>query len=161
MAAAHPDRNYLGIEVHRPGIGSLLHRLEALGLDNVRIVCGDALAMLEQHIPPGSLGAIYVFFPDPWPKKRHHKRRLVQPEIIALLRTRLRSGGTLELATDWEDYAQHMLHVLEQDTGLRNRAGPGRFSARSVQRPPTRFEQRGLRLGHRVWDLAFEAAATP
>lgn len=155
MAASHPENNYLGIEVHRPGVGGLLRRCAAEQLENVRVMSADAKEVLEHQIAPGSLAAAYIFFPDPWPKKRHRKRRLVQPEFIALLRERMAIGGILRLATDWEDYAQQMLIVLSSDSGLENLAGAGQYAARPSERPMTRFEKRGARLGHGAWDLAF------
>lgn len=155
MAAAHPENNFLGIEVHRPGVGSLLRRCATEQLDNVRVMSVDAKDVLERQIAPGSLAAVYVFFPDPWPKKRHHKRRLVQPEFVALVRGRLAFGGLFRLATDWQDYAQQMLAVLSADPELENLAGAGQYASRPSERPITRFEQRGARLGHGVWDLAF------
>jgi len=159
MAAVHPDRNYLGFEVHRPGVGHLLNRLEAAGLTNVRIVIGDAGEILTCQIPGGSLDAVHLFFPDPWPKKRHHKRRLVQPAFAQLVRTKLKPGGVWHLATDWEDYAQQMLTVLDEAEGFENLAGRGRYSSDPGERPPTKFEQRGRRLGHGVWDLHFRRTA--
>jgi len=155
MAAAHPQNDYLGIEVHRPGVGVLLRRVEAEGLANVRIACSDAREFLEQRIPGGSLCGVYIFFPDPWHKKRHHKRRLVQAEFVALLASKLRPGGMLHLATDWEDYAQQMLAVLSAAGGLENAAGQNQYAPRPEARPHTRFERRGQRLGHGVWDLVF------
>jgi tRNA (guanine-N7-)-methyltransferase len=156
MAAAHPENNYLGIEVHRPGVGALLRRIEADGLANIRVACTDAVETLSR-IPDAALDAVYVF-PDPWPKKRHHKRRLVQPAFLALVQRKLKPGGVLALATDWEDYAQHMLAMLSASGGFENLAGPGGFAPRAAGRPLTRFEQRGRRLGHRVRDLAFRRA---
>lgn len=155
MASAHPQNNYLGIEVHRPGVGSLLRRLEADGIANVRVACTDAKELLEQRIPAGSLKAVYIFFPDPWHKKRHHKRRLVQAEFIALLQRTLQHDGLLHLATDWEDYAQQMLALLSEAEGFENAVGRDQFAARLAVRPLTRFEARGQRLGHGVWDLSF------
>lgn len=155
LAGAHPENDYIGIEVHRPGVGALLQRLEADGIGNVRVISVDALQVLEQRIPDASLAAVCIFFPDPWPKKRHHKRRLVQPEFVALLRRKLNIGATLHMATDWEDYAQHMMQVLSQAEGFENCAGVGRY-ALAGERPPTKFERRGQRLGHGVWDLLFE-----
>jgi len=155
MAGTHPENNYLGIEVHRPGVGMLLRALDAGGITNVRILSVDAREVLEQRIPDGSLSAVYIFFPDPWPKKRHHKRRLVQPEFVALVRRKLLVGGSLHLATDWEDYAQQMLAVLSSADGLENTAPAGQFVSRPPTRPLTRFERRGHRLGHGVWDLVF------
>lgn len=159
MAAAHPQNNYLGIEVHRPGVGALLRRLEAEGLTNVRVVSVDAKDVLEQCIPDASLAAVYLFFPDPWPKKRHHKRRLLQPEFAQLVRRKLRPNGEFHLATDWEDYARHMLAVLSAADGFENAAAPGPFVSRPEMRPLTRFERRGQRLGHGVWDLLFRRRA--
>jgi tRNA (guanine-N7-)-methyltransferase len=155
MALAHPHNSYLGIEVHRPGVGVLLRRLDAERIPNVRAVCSDAKEVLEQRIPDASLNAVYVFFPDPWHKQRHHKRRLVQPEFIALLWRKLELGGTLHLATDWEDYARQMLALLSVAEGFENTAGPGQYAPRPEARPLTRFERRGQRLGHGVWDLVF------
>jgi tRNA (guanine-N7-)-methyltransferase len=155
LAAAHPEVNYLGIEVHRPGVGRLLNHLAELELTNVRVLCADALEVLAQ-IPEASLDAVLVFFPDPWPKKRHHKRRIVQPAVVALIERKLRPGGRLHLATDWEDYAAHMLAVVSTCAGLRNTAGEGCYAPRPEYRPLTKFERRGRRLGHAVWDLVFE-----
>jgi len=156
MAAAHPEQDYLGVEVHRPGVGSLLLKLDDLGLSNVRVSCADAVQMLRDCLADDAIDAVHIFFPDPWPKKRHHKRRLVQPAFVELLRRKLKRGGRLHLATDWEDYAQHMLEVLETTAGLRNAADPGGFAPRPDYRPLTKFERRGQRLGHGVWDLIFE-----
>ncbi len=155
MAAAHPQNNYLGIEVHRPGVGALLRRVEAEGLANVRVACTDAKEFLEQRVPEGSLNAVHIFFPDPWHKQRHHKRRLIQAEFVALLARKLRPGGLLHLATDWEDYAQQMLAVLAAATDFENMAQPGPFLPRPEGRTLTRFERRGHRLGHGVRDLVF------
>ena len=155
LAEAHPDWDFLGIEVHPPGIGRLLNGLSARGLEHVRVVRGDAVAVLEGRIPQGSLDRVHVWFPDPWPKKRHHKRRLVQPDFVTLIARALRPGGCVHLATDWEDYAIQMLEVLEAEPRLTNAAGPGRFSDSPGERPVTRFEQRGRRLGHPVWDLLY------
>jgi len=153
IAQAHPESDYLGIEVHSPGVGALLRRIEALGLSNVRVVQHDAIDVVEQMIAPGTLDGVHVFFPDPWPKKRHHKRRLLQPEFVRLLATRMRSGAYLHAATDWEDYAAQMLEVFSAEPLLENTA-PG-FAPRPEGRPLTKFESRGARLGHGVWDLLF------
>jgi tRNA (guanine-N7-)-methyltransferase len=155
LAEAHPDWDFLGIEVHPPGIGRLLNGLSARGLTHVRVVRGDAVTVFEGQIPAGSLDRVHVWFPDPWPKKRHHKRRLVQPGFLALISRALRPGGRVHLATDWEDYARQMLTVLEAEPGLTNAAGAGCFADGPGERPVTRFELRGRRLGHRVWDLIF------
>jgi tRNA (guanine-N7-)-methyltransferase len=147
QAAAHPETDYLGIEVHRPGVGRLLARLAAEGLANVRVVCADAKEVLARNIPDESLAAVYVLFPDPWPKKRHHKRRLVQPEFAQLVRRKLKPGGVLHLATDWPAYAEHMETVLN--------AAEGFAPAEAAARPGTKYEARGRRLGHPVRDLAY------
>jgi len=147
LAAAHPETDYLGIEVHRPGVGRLLARLAAEGLTNVRVVCADAKEMLAHRVPDASLAAVYVWFPDPWPKKRHHKRRLVQPEFVALVRRKLALGGVLHLATDWPAYAAHMEAVLNTAEGF--------AAATAAARPDTKYEARGRRLGHPVRDLAY------
>lgn len=154
MAQAHPERGYLGIEVHRPGVGHLLMQIEREGIENLRVANADAQEALKL-IPEGSLYGVQLFFPDPWPKKRHHKRRLVQPEWAATMRDKLQPGGFLHLATDWENYAEHMMEVLSATPGLRNSAGPDQFAPRPVDRPETKFEQRGKRKGHGVWDLIF------
>jgi tRNA (guanine-N7-)-methyltransferase len=154
IAADHPERDYLAIEVHAPGVGSLLRQVEDLGLTNVRVVQHDAVEVMRDMIPPESLAAIHVFFPDPWPKLRHHKRRLVQPAFAALAASRLAAGGMLHVATDWENYAHHVLAVLEGTPALRNTAAG--FAERPAMRPETKFERRGLRLGHGVWDIVFQ-----
>jgi tRNA (guanine-N7-)-methyltransferase len=154
IAGAHPERDYLAIEVHAPGVGSLLKQVEESGLTNVRVVQHDAVEVMRDMVPPGSLAAIHVFFPDPWPKLRHHKRRLIQPAFAALAASRLAPGGIFHVATDWEDYANHVLAVLGETAELRNTAAA--FSERPAMRPETKFERRGLRLGHGVWDIVFE-----
>jgi tRNA (guanine-N7-)-methyltransferase len=155
LARAHPERHYLGVEVHRPGVGRLLLALEQEALTNVRVVCHDAVEVLDRQIAPGSLAEVLILFPDPWPKKRHHKRRLIQPAFIALAERALAAGGVLRLATDWQPYALEMLAHLGAAPGLRNLAVDGGFVPRPAERTPTRFELRGTRLGHEVWDLAF------
>lgn len=160
MAQAEPEHDFLGIEVHRPGVGRLLHELDARGLTNVRVIAQDAAEVLEQHLPDGSLDRVLLFFPDPWPKKRHHKRRIVQAAFAALVARKLGIGGRFHMATDWEDYAGHMLEVMEQAPGLRNVAGAGAFAARPEYRIVTHFEARGTRLGHGVWDLIYERVET-
>ena len=148
LAAQNPQNNYLGIEVHRPGVGRLLARLEAEGLNNVRVVCADAKEMLARHVPDESLSAVYVLFPDPWPKQRHRKRRLVQMDFVELLRRKLKPGGRLHLATDWSAYAEQMQEVLVH--------APGFAPATSVEpRLPTKYEARGHRLGHAVRELVY------
>lgn len=155
LAASRPAEDFLGIEVHRPGVGRLLLQLQERGLGNVRVVCRDAVEVLERHLGGPCLDEILILFPDPWPKKRHHKRRLIQPAFAALLAERLREGGALRLATDWEPYAAEMLATLSAETRLRNAAEDGGFIPRPAERSPTRFERRGERLGHQVWDLEF------
>lgn len=154
LAEHSPERDFVGIEVHRPGIGHLLRLLESRALSNVRVIAEDAVIVLREHIPEESLTQVLLWFPDPWPKKRHHKRRLVQPHFVRLLHQSLAPGGQLQLATDWEDYALHMCATVETDEFV-NTAGAGRFSPRPPTRPLTRFEQRGKRLGHSVWDLVY------
>jgi tRNA (guanine-N7-)-methyltransferase len=156
MAAAHPTRDYLGIEVHRPGVGRLLLALEEGHLTNVRVICHDAVEVLARQIPQQSLDEVMILFPDPWPKKRHHKRRLVQSSFVELVTERLRAGGILRMATDWQPYAEEMLAVLTAHPRLRNLAADSTYIPRPTERSATRFERRGERLGHDVWDLAFE-----
>jgi len=153
IAAAHPENDYLGIEVHTPGVGSLCKLVAELGLHNLRIIQHDAVEVLRDMLGPASLAGVHLFFPDPWPKKRHHKRRLLQPAFLVLLAGRLRPGGYIHCATDWEDYAQQMLAVLTAESLLENTAIG--YAPRPDYRPLTKFEQRGLRLGHGVWDLVF------
>lgn len=155
MARRHPERDHLGIEVHRPGVGRLLRALAEEDIRNVRILCADAVQVLTHMIPDAALDAVFLFFPDPWPKKRHHKRRIVQPAFVELVARRLRPGGIFHLATDWEEYAQHMLAVLEQSPSFSNSAGAGHYAPRPDERVLTKFERRGERLGHGVWDLVF------
>jgi len=153
IAAENPHIDYLGIEVHTPGVGALLKRIGELNLSNVRIVQHDAPAVMQHMLQEASLDGVHIFFPDPWPKKRHHKRRLIQPAFVELLTSRLKPGGYVHLATDWEDYACQMLAVLSAARGLVNTAEG--YAPRPPYRPLTKFEQRGLRLGHGVWDLLF------
>jgi tRNA (guanine-N7-)-methyltransferase len=156
LATAHPDRDYLGVEVHRPGVGHLFLLAEQNALSNVRAICHDAVDVLEQQIPVAALDEVLVLFPDPWHKARHHKRRLIQTPFVELLVTRLRIGGVFRLATDWEHYALQMLEVLTVSPALRNLSPTQNFMPRDDERIATRFERRGQRLGHDVWDLAFE-----
>jgi tRNA (guanine-N7-)-methyltransferase len=149
MAAADPERGYLGVEVHTPGIGNLLALVGEFGLGNVRVACGDAMQLVHR-IAPGALDAVHVFFPDPWPKARHHKRRLIQPANVALLRERLRPGGVLHCATDWPEYALAMTETLDADPGLR------RLLAEPHGRPETKFERRGATAGRPITDLRYE-----
>jgi tRNA (guanine-N7-)-methyltransferase len=155
LAVRHPEKNYVGIEVHRPGVGSLLSKVEQQAVENVRVYSDDAVQVLEQCISNDSLDAIYIYFPDPWPKKRHHKRRLIQPPFVALATTKLKLGGSFHVATDWENYAEHCMGVLSAEDSLKNLAGHGCFTDRPESRPLTKFEKRGKVLGHGVWDLCF------
>lgn len=159
MAANHPENDYLGIEVHRPGVGNLLLQIEKQELTNIRVSNDDAVDVLETQIPDVSLDAVYLFFPDPWHKKKHHKRRIVQPAFAQLLRHKLKPGGIFHMATDWENYAEHMLEVMTAAKGFQNSAGEGKYMQRPEYRPLTKFEQRGHRLGHGVWDLIFVKVA--
>ena len=155
MAEAEPESDFIGVEVHPPGVGSALARINAAGLSNVRIISEDALAVLEHMIPANSLSGLRLYFPDPWPKKRHHKRRLVQPAFLELLVQKLDQGAVVHMATDWQDYAEQMLELLEANPHLCNTAGDGQFTQRPDWRPLTHFEKRGTRLGHGVWDVLF------
>jgi tRNA (guanine-N7-)-methyltransferase len=161
MAAGAPETNYLGVDVHRPGVGGLLHKLQEQGIDNVRVYCDDAVPVLRECIADTSLDGVQIFFPDPWHKKRHHKRRLIQAAFIDLLCSKLKPGGFLHLATDWENYAEQMLALLTAMRGLENTAGEGQYSPRPHYRPLTKFEKRGQRLGHGVWDLLFHRKEAP
>jgi tRNA (guanine-N7-)-methyltransferase len=154
IALENPETNYLCMEVHAPGVGSLLKQVAEHALTNVRIVRHDAVEVLRDMVAAGSLAGIHVFFPDPWPKKRHHKRRLVQPAFAELAASRLAPAGYIHVATDWQEYAEHVLAVLSATPGLVNTAPD--FAPRPASRPETKFERRGLRLGHGVWDLVFE-----
>ena len=155
QASQNPDNNYLGIEVHRPGIAMLLTQIEKLKLNNIKIIYADAAEVLAHSIPKHSLDIVQIFFPDPWPKTRHHKRRLIQAKFINLLHEKLKPNGKLHLATDWQDYAQHMLKVMENMGNWQNMAGKNQFTPRPSTRPMTKFEQRGHQLGHTIWDLIF------
>ncbi len=153
IAAAHPENDYLGVEVHTPGVGALCKQLAERPLHNVRIIQHDAVEVVRDMLPEGSLDGIHIFFPDPWPKKRHHKRRLIQPPFVALLASRLKAGAYFHCATDWEEYGQQMLDVLSAEPSLMNTAAG--FAPRPDYRPLTKFENRGLKLGHGVWDVIF------
>ena len=153
IAATHREIDYLALEVHTPGVGSLLKQIEALGLSNVRIIQHDAVEVLERMIPAASLNGVHIFFPDPWPKKRHHKRRLIQSPLVSLLASKLKPGGYVHAATDWEEYAQQILDIFSDEPLLDNTADG--FAPRPEYRPLTKFEQRGLKLGHGVWDIVF------
>jgi tRNA (guanine-N7-)-methyltransferase len=153
IALARPEIDFIGVEVHPPGVGALLQRVESQSISNLRIIQHDAVEVLTAMVSPDSLAGVHIFFPDPWHKKRHHKRRLIQAEFVALLTSRLAVGGYLHCATDWEPYAQQMLEVLGSQAGLRNTAQG--FAPKPDYRPLTKFENRGLKLGHGVWDLVF------
>lgn len=155
MASADPMMNYLGLEVHRPGIGHLLLRAETLALTNLRVMCADAVEVLERQTPDECLDRAQIFFPDPWPKARHHKRRLIQASFVTLLVHKLKPGGELHIATDCEDYAHSILNLLNATAELVNRAEDNGFASRPGYRPSTRFEQRGRRLGHAIRDILF------
>ncbi len=156
MAEQNPDRNYIGIEVHTPGVGACIAYALEKGVKNLRVICHDATEILRDAIADGSLGGLQLYFPDPWQKAKHHKRRIVQPEFITRVLTKLGDNGFIHFATDWENYAEHMLEVLRQfDKELRNTSETNDFIPRPDFRPLTKFEERGYRLGHGVWDLYF------
>ncbi len=157
IAGLMPEKNFLCCEVHEPGVGALLKRIGEQGLTNIRIVQHDAVEVVDHMLTPGALAGIHIFFPDPWHKLRHHKRRLIQPPLVAKLATRLAPGGYVHCATDWEPYAQQMLQVLSAEPQLRNSADG--FAPKPDYRPLTKFENRGLKLGHGVWDLVFRRSA--
>jgi tRNA (guanine-N7-)-methyltransferase len=156
MAKAAATENFIGVEVHVPGVGKLLHNMEQQNVDNIRVYCDDAIEVLNQCIPDESLARVQIYFPDPWHKKKHHKRRLIQSEFIQSLRTKLTVGGVIHLATDWEHYAEYMMEVMSSAQGFKNKEAEFCFSLRPECRPITKFEKRGERLGHGVWDLLFE-----
>jgi len=156
MADQNPQDRYLGIEVHRPGVGKLLSEVDKRGIKNLKVFAEDAVQVLEEAIPQESIDLLQIFFPDPWHKKRHHKRRLIQPDLVELLVSRLSAAGHLHLATDWQPYAEHMMEVLSANALLLNTAGQNNYIVRPESRPETKFERRGHRLGHGVWDLLFE-----
>lgn len=159
MAKAAPELNFIGIEVHRPGVGACLSAAEEAGISNLRLFCHDAVEVLEQMIPDESIDTLQLFFPDPWHKSRHHKRRIVQPAFVQMLRPKLKQGGLFHMATDWQNYAEHMLEVMSQAEGFENTSEFGDYVPRPDQRPLTKFERRGHRLGHGVWDLIFKRIA--
>lgn len=159
LASAHPQRDYLGIEVHGPGLGHCLLAAAAAKLGNLRLIRGDAVEVLEHSLPAAALDEVLILFADPWPKKRHHKRRLVQPAFVALLASRMAPGARLRLATDWRPYADWMLAVLADSSAFRNLAPHGGFLPHALKRPVTKFERRGARLGHSTHELEFERIA--
>lgn len=156
MAAAAPGEDFIGVEVHRPGVGALLNGMLTQNLSNIRVYSCDAIEVLRDCVADASLDRLLLFFPDPWHKARHHKRRIVQPGWAQLVRQKLKVGGVLHMATDWEAYAEHMLEVMNAQPGYRNLAADGRYVPRPAERPVTKFERRGERLGHGVWDLKFQ-----
>lgn len=156
MAAQHPQNNYLGIEVHKPGVGRLLGKVSEQALTNLRVMQFDAIEVLKNQIPDASLSAVYLFFPDPWHKKRHQKRRIVQDSFVQLIRQKLTIHGQFHMATDWEHYASQMLDCMKQAPGFKNCASDGEYIPRPEYRPVTKFERRGERLGHGVWDILFK-----
>jgi tRNA (guanine-N7-)-methyltransferase len=155
MAEQRPELNFIGIEVHRAGVGSLVADLQEKNIKNVRIVAHDAVEVFKQQFSEASLAGIQIFFPDPWHKKKHHKRRLIQPNFIQLIASRLRVGGFIHCATDWENYAEQIQAVLEAEKSFSNSQSEGGYSPRPESRPLTKFELRGQRLGHGVWDLIY------
>ena len=155
MAENAPDKNFIGIEVHRPGVGRLLHLIQQKGLKNIRVMDDDAVEIIKHRIPSESLDCVQLFFPDPWHKKRHNKRRIVQDEFVSLIASKLKSGGIFHLATDWEPYAEHMAQVMEASSEFKS-ISDSPFSPKPDSRPTTKFETRGLKLGHGVWDLLFK-----
>ncbi|MBK1874035.1 MULTISPECIES: tRNA (guanosine(46)-N7)-methyltransferase TrmB [unclassified Marinobacter] len=155
MAEAAPEQDFIGVEVHLPGVGALLKEIEERGLENIRVYNIDANDVIDLCLPDACLDQVMVFFPDPWHKKKHHKRRLVQPEFVQRIRHKLRVGGILHLATDWENYAEHMMEVMGDSEGFANTQEQGQYSPRPDYRPVTKFEKRGENLGHGVWDLLF------
>jgi tRNA (guanine-N7-)-methyltransferase len=159
MARSHPEENYLGVEVHKPGIGHLLLRLENNGIGNVRIACADAVEFLGRRVPADSLSGVRIYFPDPWPKKRHHKRRIIQAPFIEVLAEKMKAGGILHMATDWEQYSEHMLDVMHNSRDFENLSPNGKTCPKPEWRPATKYEKRGERLGHGVFDLVFRQVA--
>ncbi|CUS48485.1 MAG: tRNA (guanine-N(7)-)-methyltransferase TrmB [Idiomarinaceae bacterium HL-53] len=157
MAKAAPETNFIGIEVHRPGVGACLMEAQAQGVENLRVIEFDAVEVLEQWLPDHCLDKVQIFFPDPWHKKRHHKRRLVQTEFVTLLHQKMKTHGVLHLATDWENYAEYMLEVLNPLPLFENQSEDNTYIARPDERPLTKFEKRGQKLGHGVWDMKFTA----
>ena len=156
QAINHPERDFLGIEVHTPGVGHLIHGAQQAGISNLRVIRHDAVEVLNKQIPENTLDRVQLFFPDPWHKKRHHKRRILQDDFVELIRNHLKVGGHFHMATDWQNYAEHMLEVMDQHTGFFNVAGEAHFVSAEGLRPQTKFERRGLRLGHGVWDMVYQ-----
>ncbi len=161
MAVNNPHNDYLGIEVHKPGVGRLLGNIKKQALTNLKVMKSDAIEVLSKQIPDESLSAVYLFFPDPWHKTRHHKRRIVQDDFIQLVRRKLQPGGHLHMATDWQNYAEHMLEHMKRAEGFENSSPDGTYIPRPDYRPITKFERRGERLRHGVWDILFTKTAAP
>lgn len=155
QACAYPERNYLGIEVHGPGVGHLLNRIHQENISNLRVIRHDAVEVLKHQVPDNSLDCVQLFFPDPWHKKKHQKRRILQNAFIETVHNKLNTGGMFHMATDWQHYAEHMLREMENAKGFSNDAGRGNYSTDKKTRPQTKFERRGLNLGHDVWDLVY------
>ncbi len=158
LALAHPENDYLAVEVHQPGVGSLLRQARDVNINNIRVICHDVMEVLKYQIPDQSLDHVYIFFPDPWPKKRHHKRRLISPDFLSLLLPKLRAHARIFIATDWQDLADHVLSVCDEHQGLINLAGRGNAAPRPHWRPLTKFEKRGQKLQHPVWDFVYGLA---
>ena len=156
QAINNPERNFLGIEVHTPGVGHLIHGAQQAGISNLRVIRHDAVEVLNHQIPENSLDKVQLFFPDPWHKKRHHKRRILKSDFVETIRKHLRIGGHFHMATDWENYAEHMLETMDQHQGFFNTAGEAHFVSAQDLRPETKFERRGLKLGHGVWDMLYQ-----
>ena len=155
LALAHPENDYLAVEVHRPGVGSLLRLADAESINNVRVICNDVFEVLTHQIPNGSLDGVYIFFPDPWPKKKHHKRRLISPAFLDLLIGKLKTHASIFIATDWQELAEHVLLVCDNHSGLINISGNGNYAPRPKWRPLTKFEKRGKNLRHSVFDFIY------
>ena len=159
QARRHPEQNYIGIEVHGPGVGHLIHLAHQAGLSNLRMIRHDAIEVMRAQVPPDSIACVQLFFPDPWQKKRHHKRRIIRPEFLELVQRVLIPGGLFHMATDWQDYAEYMLEQMEHADDFVNDAGKGNYADNRGERTETRFEKRGIRLGHGVWDLMYRKKA--
>lgn len=156
MAQAHPEHNFIGVEVHRPGVGAILASAGDAGLTNLRVLCCDANLVIDKMLTDNALSRVQLYFPDPWHKTRHHKRRLVQPDFVQRIRKKLANGGLFHMATDWQPYALHMLEIMNVQEGYQNQSPDGNYVDKPDYRPQTKFERRGLKLGHGVWDLVYE-----
>ncbi len=158
LARAHPENDYLAVEVHKPGVGRLLRLAQAENINNLRVICHDVIDVLSHQIPNNCIDLVYIFFPDPWPKKRHHKRRLISAEFLSLLLPKLTAHARIFIATDWKDFADHVIAICDNHDGLINLAGRGNSAPRPTWRPITKFEQRGMKLQHAVWDFVYGLA---